>query len=102
MVVSGLSGAEVARRTNISPSSLGRWRKLAAAGQPLDPKHSPGGPRKIGPDAEEALRAQVAAAPDATLAEHCAMWVAAGHTPVSIATMGRTLDRLGLPLKKRP
>lgn len=102
MVESGLSVAEVARRTSISQSSLWRWRHLAAAGQSLDPKHSPGGPRKIGPDAEDALRAQVTTTPDATLAEHCAAWDAAGHAPVSIATMGRALNRLGLPLKKRP
>ncbi len=102
MVESGLSGAEVARRTTISPSSLWRWRTLVATNQSLDPKVSPGGPRKIGPDAEADLRAQVAATPDATLAEHVAAWERAGHTPVSIATMGRALTRLGLPLKKRP
>jgi transposase len=102
MVASGLSVAEVARRTGISPSSLWRWHKLAAADQPLDPKTSPGGPRKIGADHEAALRAQVAATPDATLAEHCAAWERAGHAVVSIATMGRALTRLGLPLKKRP
>ena len=101
MVESGLSVAEVARRTNISPSSLWRWRKLAATNQSLDPKRSSGGPRKIGPEQEDALRAQVAATPDATLAEHCAAWATAGHAPVSVATMGRALTRLGLGLKKR-
>lgn len=99
MVESGLSGAEVARRTT---SSLWQWRTLAATNQSLDPKVSPGGPRKFGPDAEAALRAQVAAIPDATLAEHGAAWERAGHAPVSIATMGRALTRLGLPLQKRP
>lgn len=102
MVESGLSVAEVARRTEISPSSLWRWHKLATDGQSLAPRSSPGGPRKIGPDAEAALRTQVAATPDATLAEHCAMWAAAGHDAVSRATMSRALQRLGLPLKKRP
>jgi transposase len=102
MVESGLSVAEVARRTNISESSLWRWRRTAVAGASLEPGHSPGGPRKIGPDDEAALRAQVGARPDATLAEHCAAWVQAGHAPVSVATMGRTLTRLGLSLKKRP
>lgn len=101
MVESGLSVAEVARRTNISESSLWRWRRLAETGQDLTPRHSPGGPRKIGPDDEAALHAQVGAMPDATLAEHCAAWVQAGHAPVSVATMGRSLARLGLPLKKR-
>jgi transposase-like protein len=101
MVESGLPIAEVARRTKISPSSLWRWRMLAAANQSLSPKASPGGPRKIGPDLEAALRAQVTATPDATLAEHVATWERAGHAQVSVATMGRALLRLGLPLKKR-
>lgn len=101
MVESGLSVAEVARRTNISEGSLWRWRSKSATGQSLEPGHSPGGPRKIGPEAEEALRAQVEATPDATLAEHCAAWIAAGYVPVSVMTMSRALARLGLPLKKR-
>jgi transposase-like protein len=101
MVASGLSVAEVARRTEISESSLRRWRRKAAVGASLEPGHSPGGPRKIGPAAEASLRAQVAITPDATLAEHCVAWVASGHRPVSVATMGRVLSRLGLPLKKR-
>ena len=101
LVASGMSVAEVARRTNVSRSSLWRWCHLAAEGQSLDPKHSPGGPRKIGPEQEDALRAQVDATPDATLAEHGAAWAAAGHGHVRVSTMNRALDRLGLPLKKR-
>jgi transposase len=100
MVASGLSVVEIAHRTQISPSSLQRWKRKVAAGEPLDPGVSPGGPRKIGPAAEPALRAQVAAHPDATLAEHCALWATAGHASVSCATMSRALHRLGLPLKK--
>ncbi len=100
-VASGRSVVEIARITGVSESSIGRWKRKAAAGASLDPGTSPGGPRKI-PGAEEAaLRAQVAAYPDATLTEHCAMWAAAGHATVSRATMCRTLTRLGLPLKKR-
>ena len=37
----------------------------------------PGRSRRIGREAEPALVAQVRAAPDATLAEHCARWAAA-------------------------
>lgn len=101
-VASGLSVVEVARTMGVSPSSVHRYRRKAAAGASLEPGTSPGGPRKIGPAAEPDLRGQVAAHPDATLAEHCAMWTAAGHAPVSVATMSRALCRLGLPLKKRP
>ncbi len=98
---SGLSAAEIARTTGVSPSSLGRWKQKQAAGVSLAPGTSPGGPRKITADDEPALRAQVAATPDATLAEHGAQWTADGHVPVSISTMSRALERLGLPLKKR-
>ena len=51
---------------------------------------------------EEELQRQVKATPDATLAEHCTVWSAAGHGPVSTATMSRQLARQDLPLKKRP
>jgi transposase len=101
VLASGLSAVEVARRTGVSVSSLHRWKTKAAEGESLEPSHSPGGPRKISPDAEAALRVQVAAHPDATLAEHCALWTAAGQATVSVATMSRALGRLGLPLKKR-
>lgn len=98
---SGLSAAEIERTTGVSPSSLGRWKRKQTAGASLDPGVSPGGPRKIPVADEPALRAQVAATPDATLAEHCAQWTADGHAPVGLSTMSRALLRLGLPLKKR-
>lgn len=100
-VTSGLAVVEVARITGVSESTIRRYRRTAAGGMSLDPGISPGGPRKIPRADEAALRAQVMAAPDATLAEHCQTWVAAGHVPVSVATMSRALARLGLPLKKR-
>ncbi len=99
-VTSGLSVVEVARITGVSASTIGRYTRKAATGASLEPGISPGGPRKITASEEDALRAQVAAAPDATLAEHCATWTANGHVPVSISTMCRALARLGLPRKK--
>jgi transposase len=56
----------------------------------------------IGPAHEAALRAQVAAHPDATLAEHCQRWQETHGVVVSVPTMGRALQRLGMTLKKRP
>ena len=99
-MTSGRPVVEIARITGVSASSLHRWKHTVAVGAELAPRTSPGGPRKIGADAEAAVRAQVAAHPDATLAEHCTQWAAAGHVGVSVATMSRTLTRLGLPLKK--
>ncbi len=100
-LASGRSAAEIARTTGVSPSRLRRGKQKQAAGASLDPGTSPGGPPKITADDEPALRAQVATTPDATLAEHGAQWTADGHVSVSLSTMGRALERLGLPLKKR-
>lgn len=97
----GLSEAEVERTLGVSPSTQRRWRRRIATAHGLAPGVSPGRPRAIGEEAEVDLRAQVAAHPDATLAEHCARWVATGKAAVSTATMSRTLARLKLPLKKR-
>ena len=96
---SGLSAAEITRTTGVSVRSLQRWAKQQAAGASLVPGQASGPTRKIDPAAEQVLRAQVTAHPDATLAEQCAMWAVA-HAPVSVATMSRTLRKLGLGLKK--
>lgn len=50
----------------------------------------------IGPGDAEALRAQVAAMPNATLADHCAAWHAATGVRVGATTMHRALAGLGL------
>jgi transposase len=98
----GLTAAEVERALGISTRTQRRWRRLAAAPGGLAPRRIPGRPPKLGPGDEAALRAQALATPDATLADHCARWAAAGGARVSTATMSRWLRRLGLPLKKRP
>lgn len=99
-LTSGMPAVEVARLFDVSVSSLHRWRRRRAAGGGLTPGRSPGRPRAIPVAAEAALRAQVAASPDATLAEHCAQWQTAHDETVSVAAMSRALARLGLPLKK--
>jgi transposase len=67
----------------VSLSSLKRWRA-----------------RQQQSGAVQALVAQVRAAPDATLVEHCATWTAATGVAVSPSTMSRALTRAGWPLKK--
>jgi transposase len=51
--------------------------------------------------AEAALRAQVRATPDATLARHCAQWAATVGYGVHLTTMWRALARLALTPQKR-
>jgi transposase len=92
---------EVARLFDVSRSSLFRWRQQQEATGTLSPGRSPGRPRTIASAQEAQLVAQVAAAPDATLAEHCTQWAASPGVTVSPTTMGRALARLDLPLKKR-
>ena len=96
----GRPPAEVAALFGVSPRTLRRWRQERAAGRAA-PRSRPGRPRRIGPAAEAALRAQAAAHPDATLADHCARWAAEQGVRLSAATMCRALARLGLTLKQR-
>lgn len=67
----------------------------------LAPGSSPGRPPKIDPTRHNALRAQVVALPDATLAAHCDRWAETTGVRVSPSTMSRTLAALGRTRKKR-
>ena len=97
----GLAPAEIERLLGVSARTQRRWARQQATTGGVAPRRSPGRPPKIGPEADPALRAQVLAHPDATLAEHCRRWAAATGVGVSTATMARHLRRLRLPLKKR-
>ena len=96
----GLSAPEIERTLGISRRTLARWRQRVADGGSLVPRQSPGWSRKIPARQWAALGGQVAAHPDATLAEHCARWKADHGVRVSSATMSRLLAKLELPLKK--
>ena len=97
----GLSQAEAARLFGVGTSTITRWRTQRATAGHVAPKPRRGRVPAIGPEQGAALQAQVAAHPDATLAEHCDAWARAAGVRVSVATMSRLLRRLGLPLKKR-
>ncbi len=100
-LTSGMPAAEVARLFDVSVSSLYRWRAQLHASGDLTPGRSSGRPRAIPVAAEAALRAQVAAATDATLAEHRARWQDVTGEAVSRAALHRALVRLGLTHKTR-
>lgn len=102
-LASGLAASEIVRTMGVSRSSLVRWRRKERLGQSLEPGHAPGRRRLIDADAEGQLRAQVMTFPDATVAEHAARWAESGHgVQVRAAMMCRSLQRLGMTLKKRP
>src|SRR4051794_29612452 len=85
----------------VSVATVKRYlhRRAALA---LAPQKSTGRHRVIAPAAEPALRAQLAAAPDATLAEHAAQWATDQGVTVSITTVHRAIARLSWTRKKRP
>ena len=98
---SGLSATEIARVTGVSARSVHRWTRIDAAGHALAPGRAPGRARRIVAAQDDQLRAQVAATPDATRAEHGARWAETTTVVVSPATMCRALRRLDLSLNKR-
>jgi transposase len=98
----GHAAPEVAELFGVSERTLFRWKAQRRMGGSLAPGTSPGQAPKIGPAQHDALRTQVAAHADATLAQHVALWHAATGVRVGIATMARTFATLGMTLKKSP
>jgi transposase len=96
----GLAPVEIERLLGISRRTQRRWVQQRRSTGELAPRHGSGRPPKIAPAALPALEAQVLAAPDATLAEHCARWEATTGVAVATVTMSRYLRRLRLSLKK--
>lgn len=97
----GRSLGEVADPLDVGTATLKRWRRQRRETGSRAPGTSPGRRPRIGPCRHAALRAQVRAHPDATLAEHCDLWATTTGDRVSPATMCRTLQRLDLTLKKK-
>ena len=97
----GLAPVEIERTFGISTRTQRRWVTQQRTTGTLAPRSSPGRPARITPLHLPALRSQVAAHADATLAEHCARFATDQGISVSRATMSRQLAKLGLPLKKR-
>ena len=90
----GLPQVEAARLFGVSVSSIKRWRQQVRQTGSVAARRRTGRHRRVRPEHEAILLAQVAATPDATLAEHCAAWAAATGVHLSTATMSRTLARL--------
>jgi transposase len=99
-VQAGRSQSETARVFGIGLSTVKRYLQQQRERGTLDPKPIPGAARHIGPEQEEALRAQFQAHSDVTLEQHCALWEQDHHQGVSVATMSRALARLRWTHKK--
>lgn len=98
----GLSQAEATRTFGVPTRTLRRWRQERRETGRSGPRSRSGRTRAIPPVQEPALRAQVAQHPDATLAEHGAIWTQTHGVHLSTATMCRAIARVRLPLKKSP
>jgi transposase len=99
-VLDGLAQTVAARRFVVSLATVQRYMRLVRQDQ-LAPRPIPGRPRLIPPDQEGALRAQLEAAPDATLAEHVETWAEQQRVRISDTTMADAILRLGWTRKKR-
>lgn len=98
----GMSPAAATRTFGVSERTVRRWRQARRQTGQTVPRARAGRTRAIPPALEPALRAQVLATPDATLAEHGARWARTHGVQLSTATMCRAIARLRLPLKKSP
>jgi transposase len=97
----GMPRSEVVSTFQISLSSLKRWHAARRTTGDFAPKPPSGGPTlNIPPAQADELRAQVAACPDATIAEHTEQWNTSHRTALSPSTVGRAIRRLNLTRKK--
>jgi len=98
-VANGAPQTEVAERFGVSVTTVRRYRRLVEQTGTVRPAARR--PRSRLVSDEAALRAQLEASPDATLAEHCETWAATHGVRPSEATMCRAIARLGWTRKKR-
>jgi transposase len=99
-VDAGTPRAEVARTFGVSLATIKRHRKQRREAGHLAPRTSPGRPPGRPADRLPALEAQLAARPDATLAQHCQQWQEAQGALVSASAMRRAIKRLDWTRKK--
>ena len=98
----GLPQAEAVRLFGVCVSTIGRWRQRHRTTGSVAAHVRPGRTPRIGVEQADAVQAQVAAHPDATLAQHCTRWEATQGVRVSVATMSRVIRRLGSMAKTSP
>lgn len=94
IVASGVPLSAAARITGVSRVTIWRWAEAARRAGGDAPVSRSGKPPVITVAEEPSLRAQAAAMPDATLAEHCARWAKEHGVRVSRPTMARALARI--------
>ena len=92
---------EIASLFGVGITFVKKMLRLHRAGDDLEPRHG-GGPEPSLKEPERALlRKQIAHQPDASLEELQKVLVEKRQVSVSLATISRVLQELGLPRKKR-
>jgi transposase len=93
--------AEIVAWFGVDARTLRRWKQARRERGSVATRPRTGRIPKIRPEQHAAMRAQVMAHPDATLAEHADRWEAATGVRVSPSTLSRLFARLRITLKKR-
>jgi len=96
----GLSRQQLIETFQVSQGSITRWLRQQRLTGALTPRTPPGRARSIPAEQEAALRRQLEAAPDSTLAAHVAQWTADYGTSLSTWTLARAIRRIGWSRKK--
>lgn len=96
----GMARKQVAQTFGVSGGTIKRLLTKQQSAANLAPQSPPGRRATISPDQYGALHAQLDAHPDATLAQHAALWNAAHGTTLSQWTLGRAMRRLNWTRKK--
>ena len=92
---------EIANLFGVGITFVKKMLRLHRAGDGLEPRHG-GGPEPSLKEIERALlREQIAGQPDASLEELQKVLAEKRQVSVSLATISRVLQELGLPRKKR-
>jgi transposase len=99
----GMPRSEAARVFGVGRATVKRYLQLRRETGGLAPRPRRGPPPRKTAALRAALPARLAAAPDATLEEHCAWWEQAAAVRFSTATLSRVITKhLGWTRKKRP
>jgi transposase len=96
----GMPRSEAARVFGVGRATVKRYLQLRRETGALAPRPRHGPPSLKTAALRELLPARLAAAPDATLAEHCAWYEDAAGVRISGPTMSRAIGRLGWTRKK--
>ena len=99
-VDAGTRRSEVVRQFQVSLATLKRLLKQRREEGHVQSKTIVGPSFRISTQQHAMLQAQLRAAPDATLEEHCRHWQEQQGRRVSTSTMSRAIRRLGWTRKK--